>query len=190
MTTQTPDAIALRRGALEDASAETVLVSATRARVEALSVADPQGFEAASSLVKLIKQRAAYLDNARKARVGPLTDVVRLLNADYRPAIAAYEAFEATLKQRMGAYVQAQQQARVTAMLAAHAVPIPAVETVTGIAVRAKRKWRVTDADKVPRQFCCPDPTKIQAHLDNGGLEAIAGIEFYEEAQVIVHKDR
>lgn len=190
MTLQ-PDPILARQQAAAETSAEMALVAATKARVEAFpSIQTPQQFEAATQLAKLIKQRHAYLDNQRKVRVGPLTDVVRLLNADYRPPMAAYESFEARLKSLMAAYVQAQRALQVSAMVQQVAVPIPALETVTGVRMTAKRRARIVDADKVPRQFCSPDIAKIQAHIDNGGLEAIAGIEFYDETSVVIHKDR
>jgi hypothetical protein len=62
----------------------------------------------------------------------------------------------------------------------------------TGSAVRKKFSFRIDDFDKVPREFCSPDPRKIKAHVDAYGMNArIDGVTpFPDETEAIRTKGR
>lgn len=160
--------------------------------VRSLTIEDEDGHLHAAEVLQAVKLRAKQLDEKRKGATSQLQNVIRTINAWFAPALSPLDEAEADLKKKIAAWHVLQQQQRVAAMqqLAAAGVAgqdaqatilVPAAPEAKGISVRTVRKWRVVDADLVGRQFCSPDPKKINDYLANGGLEAIRGIEFYDE---------
>ncbi len=154
--------------------------------VPALQLASQDDLTFATGILQTIKKEWKAHDDQRKLFTGPALNFQRAVNALYSPVLTAYAQAETVLKSKIAQYQAQQEQVRTDAMVRMQPAPPPAELAGTGVAVRTKRRWRVTDPDKVPRQWCSPDPAKIQAHLDGGGLEAIAGIEFYDEQIVSV----
>jgi hypothetical protein len=60
-----------------------------------------------------------------------------------------------------------------------------ATQTVEG-KTSVSYKWvaKIVDADKVPREYCSPDPAKLRDAVKAGRREGINGVEIVQEAQV------
>jgi hypothetical protein len=166
---------------------------ATIVEVDAdVPIVSREGYEAACELARMVKARWSEIDEVRKSITAPMMNAQRNTNAFFRPALDKYASIEARLKKTIAAYVVEQERVKVAAMQAlaagvdVHGSSLMARPEATGVGVRMVKKWRIVDADRVARQFCSPDPAKIDAFLADGGIEAIPGIEFYEEASVRV----
>lgn len=149
-----------------------------------LKIHDAPSFDAAAGIVKAVKAERARIETARKSITGPLQDAMRATQALFRPVLDAYDEAEGAIKREIARYSRAAEESRVAAMVAARPVDAPPV--AGGISIRKVRRFRVSNPDAVPRQFCSPDEEKIKAHLDAGGIEAIAGVEFYDDEIVTV----
>lgn len=162
-----------------------------------LSVHDQSSFAIASEICREVKARWKALDNRRKEITGPLTNAIRSVNALFAPVLGSLAEAEAVLKAKLAAHTAAEAQARTQAMetqAALHGagvlavVPMSAPPEAPGVNVRTVRRFEITDPDRVPRQFCSPDPERIRAHLEAGGLEAIPGVRFYDDQIVTVRQ--
>ena len=178
----------LQTEAERDIATEGEITSIMVRMVDTAVINSPEAYAWATDTLKAIAARHDDIEAKRKSWVGPLTNVTRNINAFFKPTTDAYKRAEQSLKSKMLAYMAAQEQTRVLAMQSAAPVTPPVIETVEGVQVRRVRRWRVTNPELVPAQFCSPDPVKIQAHLDNGGLEAIRGVEFYWDETLAVSR--
>ena len=63
-----------------------------------------------------------------------------------------------------------------------------ATQTVEG-RTSVSYKWvaKIVDADKVPREFCSPDPAKLRDAVKAGRRKGIGGVEIVQESQVRVY---
>lgn len=155
----------------------------------AFAVASHPEYETAGEVLRVIVREIDRLDAKRKELVGPLATVTRGINGMFAGPLEALREAEQALKGKIAAFDQAMRAARVEAVTAnANASPIPYMPEAEGVSTRYERRFRVVDADKVPRQFCSPDEDKIKAYLRDGGVEAIAGIEFFDHAIVAVRR--
>lgn len=156
--------------------------------VPSLSVHDQISLEyAAGQLLPAVKAAWEATDTKRRSFTGPLTNVVRALNAEFAPALKFWTEAEQAIKSKIAAYRQAVDSTRRTEAEAGLPVLLSPVEA-EGVSFRTLRKFEIKNPDEVPRQFCSPDPDKIREHLRNGGLEAIKGVRFYDETQVVARK--
>lgn len=144
-------------------------------------------YETAGEVLHAIKAKWNAIEAIRKAWTGPLVNVQRSINGAFKGPLEAYAAAEASLKGKMAAFDQRMHAARVEAVTVhPGASAVPFTPEAKGVNVRYRRAFRVVDPEKVPRQFCSPDEAKIKAHLRDGGLEAIPGVEFFDEPIVTV----
>lgn len=186
--------ITLDMGAIESSALDFKSEADTVKAEIAIKITDQASYEEACELARIVKTRWSEIEEVRKSITSPLANAQRNANAFFRPALDRYAEIEAALKVEIGRYVAERERERVEAMQAlasgedVHGSRLMARPEATGVSVRTVRKWRVVDEDAVPRQFCSPDIRKISAFLDNGGIEAIKGIEFYEEQQTSVRK--
>lgn len=160
------------------------------AMVEDFQITDQASYDKLGGFVKLVKAQWKAVDEQRKGLVGPLLNTQRAINAMHAPALDLLGKAEQLAKQKIGAYVLATQQAREVAMVEQIPHLAPAVPETKGVSVRTVLRFEITDPDEVPRQFCSPDPEKIRAHLEDGGLAAIKGVRFFEDTSVTVRQDR
>jgi hypothetical protein len=169
----------------------------TLALARTMVVSSTEAYTMATEILQDVKRKYNALDARKKEITGPLQNALRSATALFQAPLQNLASVEAHIKGELARYTLAQEEARRAAMAKAAEeyaqgqtpllgdVP-EAAPQVKGVTVREVTKWEVTDADAVPRQFCSPDPKKIQAHLDAGGLEAIKGVRFYKDAQVAV----
>lgn len=164
-----------------DASAETSASVSTLALARSVEIRSDEDYRIVSGALTQILERFDQIDTKRKSWTGPLNKVLREINATFRQALGPLEEAGGVLRGKLEAYALEREQARVKAAVTGAIIPAPA--EAPGITVRVVRAFRIKDPDLVPRQFCSPDPEKIQNHLDNGGLEAIRGVEFFDATE-------
>ena len=144
-------------------------------------------YERAGGVLRTVKAEWKRLDDLRKSWTGPLYSVQRSINGAFAGPLGALAEAEQSLKASMAAFDQAQEEARRLAVTETPgASPVPFLPEAEGVSVRVRRAFRIVDPDAVPRQFCSPDPDLIRAHLAAGGVEAIKGVEFFDERIVSV----
>lgn len=136
--------------------------------------------EQIGEMLKDVKRRWKALEDVRKSITGPLVNAQRNANAFFARGLDPLAELERALKTALGVYEAKKEAARLEAIKTAAIVPAPAPK-LNGITTRTVRRWRIKDPDKVPRQFCSPDADKINEHVRNGGIEAIPGVEFYDD---------
>jgi hypothetical protein len=173
---------------INKAEIEKVVTPEAELAKGALAIVKASGFvvkndEHAARLGKLLqdtKRRWNTLEEFRKSITGPMVDAQRNANAFFKRGQEPLAELERALKGALGTYEARKEEDRRAAMKAQAIVPAPAAP-VAGVTHRTKRSWRIVNEEKVPRQFCSPDRAKIEAHFRNGGLEAIPGVEFFDE---------
>lgn len=175
--------IAATRAEVEAAQAREVL-----AQLQGFAITDEQTLRYAEQALLLVKAKWKEVDKAKSEIAGPLWNAHRAVTGYFGPALQTLNQVETELKGRITAYRQQVESERrlLIAVNAPAPLVAPPVEHTKGISTRTQRRFRITDPDKVPRQFCSPDLAKIQAHIAAGGLEAIAGVEWYDEQIVSV----
>lgn len=160
-------------------------VASMKQLVPSLVVASHEDYEFASDLLRQVKGEAKRLDERRKEITGPLNVALKSINDLFRPVISGWETVEATIKSKLSAYSAQIEAAQLAAMQAeASATPPPkdlvlAKPTAEGISVRRVLRWKISDESKVGRDWCSPDPAKIEATLNAGGR--VPGVEIWYE---------
>jgi len=176
--------------AKETASAEKVFAEKVLAFAQTKHVTDAVTLADAEELVKLVKANWKRIDEAKKSIASPLWNAHRNVLAYFSPPLEMLSKAEMHLKGEIARHARETAAKQIEAMQAVSQgadIVIPATtELSKGISVRTEQRWEIVNADEVPRQFCSPDPKKIQAHLDAGGLEAIPGIKFVDKEIVTV----
>lgn len=167
--------------------------------VQALQITDQASLDWTGLLLKEVKAKAKDLDAELKSFTKPHREAEAKVRAWFKPALDAAAALEAALKAKIGAYTLACQRAQSAALEAAAAqfqagnqaagvtalAAVPEAPTAAkGVGVRMVEKFRVVNADLVPREACSPDPDKIKA-LRALGRE-IPGVEFFQDTSVSV----
>lgn len=164
-------------------------LAATKATTEAIEYlnalqgvtieSDADAAEAAEELRNVVRQKdlAAAL---REEWLAPAKAMVTRVNAGFKPALDAWSAAEAKLKDLLGKFQLAkaaeqrrllaeaaaaasarQPEAIATALTAAHTA---APKKLEGVGVRAVWKVKRIAADLLPREWLCPDEKKIAAY--------------------------
>lgn len=149
-------------------------------RAPGWAIVDNAHAERMGALLVEVKRRYKTLDAFKKEIVGPFQNAVRNANASFARGLDPLLEIERAIKVALGVY-EARIAAERKAAIQVAEVPPPPVAKLAGVTTRTVRRWRITDAERVPKQFCSPDPKKIDEHLRNGGIAAIPGVEFYDE---------
>lgn len=156
---------------------QTKLNQTAAIELATIQIIDQESFEWCASTCKEVKAQYKVLDEREKLITKPIHQAHKEVIELFRPAKDALLAVERLLKQKAADYLMLVQAQRTEAMLASAPIPAP-VDAVQGFSQREVQKWEVFDAEKVPRQFCSPDMSKIQAAVDTGDV-SIPGIRFY-----------
>ena len=141
-----------------------------------------------------VKTRHKALEARRKEITGPLLEAKRSVDALFKPPRLRLEAAEALLKDKLVAYVQAQEKRNAAALEATQAASTPqaAVEALAdvrpaampeGVSVRYRWKPEVIDPLLLDRRFLSPDLDKIERWMEDHCKEdgtplAIPGVRF------------
>jgi hypothetical protein len=143
----------------------------------------------------MIRAEKTRIDDSRKTITAPLRQAEAAVNALLMPAVKDLDAAEKHLKGLIIAYVQKGKAAAVEAMqqIAAGAdvlaVQMPTLPTGT----HSVKRWKaeIVDAAMVPREYCSPDPDKINRLIethkhDKSAVLSIPGVRFFEEESLTV----
>ncbi len=141
--------------------------------------------EQIGALLVATKQRYNVLADFKKEILGPFQNAIRNANAAFARGLDPLQELERALKVAINVFEAKREAERLEAMKRAEVVPPPPPK-LAGITQRVERRFRIVDPDRVPKQFCSPDEAKIKEHLRNGGIEAIPGVEFYDEVIKVV----
>lgn len=155
----------------------------------AIEIHTQEDYELAGHVLLEVKRRIHALDAERKKITTPLHEAWQATNRLFRGPLDLLEGAERAIKEKIGGYTMATRARQLEALAAPQAGPVVEVpatpEPAKGVSTRSVVRWDVTDPEKVPRAFLSPDPRKIQAHLDAGGVQAIPGVRFWDDIQVI-----
>ena len=169
------------------------------ANVQTLQVTDQASLDWTSTLLKEVMAKEKDLTAELQSFTKPHREAEAKVRAWFKPALDAAAALRLALKSKIGAYHLAQQAAQTTALAAAAErfkagdvaggatalAAVPEAPTASkGVGVRTVEKFRIVNADLVPREACSPDESKIKA-LRALGRE-VPGVEFYQDTQVAV----
>jgi len=188
-----------------DLDGEHAATVAALRELDTFTVTSDEDSAFAADLIREVRAKHKELDDRRKEVTGPLNGTVKTINGWFKPALDALENAEKKLKAKVALYMTEREKAarealalaaaaqtaqEATAALAA--APAPAAMP-QGVSMRTVWRWRVTDAQAVPREFCSPDAARIDAELrgalkDNEAPPEIPGVEFFQEAQMAVRR--
>ena len=185
--------------------ATTMLAQAQQvaAAVPALSISNAAEYLQAGQGLVEIKSRWKAVEEKRTSLVKPLNDVVKNINAMFKPVLDQWDTTMDVVKRAMLDYQVREADAQRKALEAAatmaqqgqtgqefHALvaqgsAMPA--KLQGITSRVIWRWKVTDAALVPREYLCVDASKLDAVVKEAkeGVK-IPGIEVYREEVIAV----
>ena len=188
-----------------DIDGEHATTVAALAELDSFAVANDDDATFAADLIREVKGKHRQLDDRRKEVTGPLNATVKTINGWFKPALDALETAERRLKSQVAMFVQERERqtrealAAVAAATDANEATKALAEAQTpaflpqGVSARMIWRWRVTDANAVPRSFCAPDAQLIENEL-RGAVKSgsspptIDGIEFFQETQMAVRR--
>lgn len=141
-----------------------------------MTVVSSAQYEAAASICADIITQAKEIDGKRREFVDPLNEVVKNLNAFFKPPLEWLDKCEAILKKKLVLFVNGEAKKRDQLLLQAgksddsglseelieqadaHVPP-----KVAGVAMVTTWKGEVVDADKIPREYLIPDVKVLNA---------------------------
>lgn len=188
-----------------DLDAEHRATTAALAELDGFTVSTDDDANFAADLIREVKAKHRELDDRRKEVTGPLNATVKTINGWFKPALDALETAERKLKAKVAGFVQ-ERERQTRDALAAVAAATDANEAMKalaeaqtpaflpqGMSARMVWRWRVTDANAVPRSFCSPDAQLIENELrtalkDGSSPPTIIGVEFFQETQMAVRR--
>lgn len=185
--------------------ATTMLAQAQQvaAAVPALSISNAAEYLQAGQGLVEIKSRWKAVEEKRTSLVKPLNDVVKNINAMFKPVLDQWDTTMDVVKRAMLDYQVREADAQRKALQAAatmaqqgqtgqefHALVAQGSAMPVkpqGITSRVIWRWKVTDAALVPREYLCVDASKLDAVVKEAkeGVK-IPGIEVYREEVMAV----
>lgn len=112
---------------------------------------------------------------------------VEALNARQRALLAAKRKADAEAAEKARKEAEAFDEAPPTPVVAAPVKDVARVVSFSGAKASASIKWthRVTDPDKVPRQYLMVNDAALKAAVA-GGARSIEGVEIYEDVRTAI----
>lgn len=185
--------------------ATTMLAQAQQvaAAVPALSISNAAEYLQAGQGLVEIKSRWKAVEEKRTSLVKPLNDVVKNINAMFKPVLDQWDTTMDVVKRAMLDYQVREADAQRKALEAAatmaqqgqtgqefHALVAQGSAMPVkpqGITSRVIWRWKITDAALVPREYLCVDASKLDAVVKEAkeGVK-IPGIEVYREEVMAV----
>lgn len=154
----------------------------------ALVVDSQPRLDMAGELLKQIKGKMKELEAERKKITKPLLDAKKAVDNLFRPATDAAALVEEILKKAISGYIDGQRAAKVAALQAGDhegALATTEPELPAGISTRTVWKWKLIDANLVPREYWAIDAARVQEHVSTfKGQSQIPGIEAFPETGI------
>jgi hypothetical protein len=184
----------------EQYNAAVGMAFSMKERAEFLTIDSQEALNEATSLWKDAKEMGKHVEAMRKKQIEPLRKIIAAVNDKAKDITEPLEEVETIIKQKSGAYqalleserLQKIEKQKEVAKILGDADPVfvPQVEkTLRGEGViaytKTERKFRITEALEVPRQFLKVDEAAIELAIRQG-CHQIPGIEIYEEQKTIL----
>lgn len=195
-------------------SAEQALAYAKSAREYIgykVEIPNDAAYLSAGTFLQGVEKQIADIEAQRTSWTKPLNQVVKSINAFFKPARDEWELMSTDVRQAMVTYKLAQEQAKLAAQEQARQLQLTAPVTgvgeaaqqyqmlmgfvgappvkAAGIAEREVWEWSVVDASAIPREFLCVDEKKVAAYVaEHKGTTSIAGIAVQKSGGLTVRK--
>jgi len=189
------------RKAAGDLSDEQDQADQSIALLQELIVASETDLAFASEILLDVKAKHSELESRRKSVVQPLNGVVREINSWFKPVRDRLETAERILKAKLAGYIEAREEANREALAtastaetgaeaAAALATIEDVATAPGTSTRKVWRFRVVDAQALPREWLVPNVEAIAGYAKaaKGEPHPIAGVEFFQETIVVASR--
>lgn len=149
-------------------------------------------FENFEALAKDAHENIKKLEEERKKITQPLTDAHKAVMALFKPPIEGYTKFKNLAKSKLMAYMRKceaertkaleKQEYKKTELLAQPPKP-------TAIRTQSYWTWKITDFDKIPRDYLTLDTSKMKITIREANAPEklnIPGIEIFEEQSAVM----
>lgn len=162
-------------------------------------------YTGAGDLLKQLQLKVKKVEEKRKEYTKPLDDLKKKIMDDFRQITDPLEQFITDVKVKMTDWYRLEQkrkdeeQKKIEADALAQAkvdnkseVVVPVVNDiktqrgdVATTTVKKVWKWELIDAQKIPRDYLCPDPVKIGEAI-RSGVREIEGVRIYQDEQISI----
>lgn len=162
-------------------------------------------YTGAGDLLKQLQLKVKKVEEKRKEYTKPLDDLKKKIMDDFRQITDPLEQFITDVKVKMTDWYRLEQkrkdeeQKKIEAEALAQAkvenkseVVVPVVNDiktqrgdVATTTVKKVWKWELIDAQKIPREYLCPDPVKIGEAI-RSGVREIEGVRIYQDEQISI----
>ena len=157
--------------------------------IKDMTVASGQQYEAAASMCADVINQAKEIDAKRREFVDPLNEVVKNLNAFFKPPLDHLDKCEVLLKKKLVSFVNSEVEKRDQLLLQAgqqdeSAIAEELIEKaeeheipkVAGVSMRTTWVGEIVDEDEIPRKYMIPDLKTLKALTKaTGGDPGIPG---------------
>ncbi len=154
----------------------------------ALVVNSQARLDMAGELLQQVKGKVKKLEVERKKITKPLLDAKKAVDNLFRPATDAAALVEEILKKAISGYIDGQRAAKVAALQAGDhegALATTEPELPGGVSMRTVWKWKLVEANLVPREYWAIDARLVQEHVNTfKGQSHIPGIEVFPETGI------
>lgn len=180
--------------------------------IEGYKITNAAEQEQARELLLAVKEELDRQEEVRTSFVKPLNDVVRTINAYFKPALDHLKKSEVVLKEMIGRFVLQQReeqrkllQAAAAAMETTTAVQVAAgrdpaktlmqaaqdaaAPKLAGVTVREVYDWEVVDEALVPREYLTVDASAVGKAV-RAGTREIPGLRIFKTTSVIARTAR
>lgn len=155
-------------------------------------------YTVASEILVAVKAESKILEEKKQSVLKPLNEGLRNLRALFAQAQDPYTQLEFHIKNAITRYHEEIERKRQEALRAIDdaatstevGAALQELSTTTepekqkGVSLREVTKYQIVDESLIPRQFLCPDETKIR-HAVAAGIE-IPGVKVFTEKSVAV----
>ena len=157
--------------------------------IKEMAVGNASQYEAAASMCADVITQAKEIDGKRREFVDPLNEVVKNLNAFFKPALEHLDKCESLIKKKLVSFVNSEVEKRDQLLLQAgqqdeSAIAEELIEKaeehvppkVAGVSMRTTWVGEVVDPDEIPREYMIPDLKTLKALTKaKGGDPGIPG---------------
>lgn len=171
------------------------------AKFEAVNIQSPEDHAWAAQQMLAVKKQSKDLDTEMKTATKPMNDALNVVRGWFKKVTQPLDQIEAVLKRKIGEYEFAKQQEQQKAVNAAAAafsqgqgqagiellnkVEAATAQKQTGVSVRRVVKFRYTNVNSVPREYCAPVDALVRARVAVDGMKTqIPGVEVFEASVV------
>ena len=136
--------------------------------IAAIKVTNEEAYKEAVELGTANKKVLNQIETFRKAIVKPFNDQIKRINDMFKTLAARFAGNDEKIRAAIERYQAGRKQTET----------IQNVQTGTGRATIQERwAYEILDGDLVPREWCCPDETKIGREVRAGLRQELPGLK-------------